>query len=211
MELDAGQYGEALLSRHLSKKLALIPTMSEKLDYLRSDRVKEQSNILMLNPDGDDRFYLLDNRDGTIEEIQDTVEELVVSCGCKVIILDPLQDILDGLSNEEQALFMKWSKGFQKSHNVLFVFINHMRKAENSGEQDIMGSSTIIKSASANILLKRDKLAEDPILRNTTQIFVPKNRVYGITGPAGGAYYDNTTHTLHNLADWLKENGPNQF
>ncbi len=211
MELDAGQYGEALLSRHLSKKLALIPTMDEKLQYLRSDRVKEQSNILMLNPDGDDRFYLLDNRDGTIEEIQDTVEELVLSCGCKVIILDPLQDILDGLSNEEQALFMKWSKGFQKSHNVLFVFINHMRKAENSGEQDIMGSSTIIKSASANILLKRDKLAEDPILRNTTQIFVPKNRVYGITGPAGGAYYDNTTHTLHNLADWLKENGPHQF
>jgi twinkle protein len=211
MELDAGQYGEALLSRHLSKKLALIPTMDEKLQYLRSDRVKEQSNILMLNESGDDRFYLLDNRDGTIEEIQDTVEELVVSCNCKVIILDPLQDILDGLSNEEQALFMKWSKGFQKSHNVLFVFINHMRKAENSGEQDIMGSSTIIKSASANILLKRDKLATDPILRNTTQIFVPKNRVYGITGPAGGAYYDNATHTLHNLQDWMKENGPDNF
>lgn len=211
MELDAGQYGEALLSRHLSKKLALIPTMQEKLDYLKSNKIKEQSNILMLNDSGDDRFFLLDNRDGTVEEIQNTVEELVVACGCKVIILDPLQDILDGLSNEEQATFMKWAKGFQKSHNVLFVFINHMRKSDNSGEQDIMGSSTIIKSASGNILLKRDKLADDPIVRNTTQIFVPKNRVYGITGPAGGVYYDNQTHTLHNLADWLKENGPTQF
>ena len=54
--------------------------------------------------DGTDRFFLLDNRDGSIEEIQDTIEELVVACGCKVIILDPLQDILDGLSNEEQAV-----------------------------------------------------------------------------------------------------------
>lgn len=161
MELDAGQYGEALLSRHLSKKLALIPDVSEKLEYLGTDRVKEQSRNLMVNEQGNSRFYLLDNRDGSVEEIQETIEELVVSCGAKVVVLDPLQDILDGLSNEEQAVFLKWAKGFIKSHGVTFVFINHMRKtpAGQSGadnEQNIMGSSTIIKSASANILLKRE-------------------------------------------------------
>ena len=166
---------------------------------------------MLLDSEGNDRFFLLDNRDGSVEEIQDTIEELVVSCGCKVIVLDPLQDILDGLSNEEQALFMKWTKGFQKSHNVLFIYINHMRKAEKSGEQDIMGSSTIIKSASATIILKRDKLAEDPIVRNTTEIQVPKNRLCGITGPAGGVYYDNETHTLHSLEEWMREHSPQSF
>lgn len=206
MELDAGQYGEVLLSRHLSRKLALIPSVEEKLEYLRSDRIVEASNTLFIDEDGNDRFYLLDNRDGSVEEIQDTIEELVVSCGCKVIVLDPLQDILDGLTNEEQAIFMKWTKGFQKSHGVLFIYINHMRKSQDSGEQDIMGSSTIIKSASATIILKRNKLAEDPIVRNTTEILVPKNRVCGITGPAGGVYYDNQTHTMHNLDSWLNEN-----
>lgn len=211
MELDAGQYGEALLSRHLSRKLSLMGDMEEKLTFLASDRVKEQAQTLMFSSEDEDRFFLLDNRDGTIEEIQETVEELVVSCGCKIIVLDPLQDVLDGLSNEEQALFMKWAKGFIKSHGITFVFINHMRKSENSGEQDIMGSSTIIKSASANILLKRDKLAEDPIVRNSTMIFVTKNRICGITGPAGGAYYDNQTHTLYNLKKWLAENGPQDF
>lgn len=211
MELDAGQYGEVLLSRHLSRKLALMPSVDEKVAFLKTERVVEQSNELFLNEDGSDRFYLLDNRDGSVEEIQSTIEELVVSCGCKVIVLDPLQDILDGLSNEEQAEFMKWTKGFQKSHNVLFIYINHMRKSENSGEQDIMGSSTIIKSASATIILKRDKLAEDPIVRNTTTIGVPKNRVCGITGPAGGVYYDNESHTLHCLVDWLEENGQKDF
>jgi hypothetical protein len=74
-----------------------------------------------------------------------------------------------------------------------------------------MGSSTIIKSAAANIILRRNKLAEDPIERNTTNAEVAKNRVCGITGPAGGAYYDNQTHTMHDLDEWLKENGPDEF
>lgn len=213
MELDAGQYGEVLLSRHLSKKLSLIPTQEEKLEYLKSDRIRVLADELMKDSNGDARFYLLDNRDGTVEEIQETIEELVVACGAKVIILDPLQDILDGLSNEEQALFMKWAKGFIKSHGVTFVFINHMRKtpAGQNGadsEQNIMGSSTIIKSASANILLKRDKMAEDAIVRNTTEILVTKNRVCGLTGPAGAAYYDNETHTLHELDSWMEANVP---
>lgn len=211
MELDAGQYGEALLSRHIEKKLALIPSQEEKLAFLRSDKVKAQAQDLMLDSSGNSRFYLLDNRDGSVEDIQDTIEELVVGCGAKVIVLDPLQDILDGLGNEEQASFMKWTKGFMKSHSVTFVFINHMRKtpAGQNGadsEQNIMGSSTIIKSASANILLKRDKMAEDELTRNSTEISVTKNRVCGLTGPAGSIYYDNTTHTLHNLKDWMQAN-----
>lgn len=208
MELDAGQYGEVLLSRHLEKKLALIESQDEKIAYLSTDRVIEKAKELTVKEDGDSRFYLLDNRDGSIEEIQDTVEELVSACGAKVIVLDPLQDILDGLSNEEQAEFMKWAKGFIKSHGITFIFINHMRKtpAGQNGadsEQNIMGSSTIIKSASANILLKRDKMAEDEIKRNSTEISVTKNRVCGLTGPAGFIYYDNATHTLHSLEEWL--------
>lgn len=208
MELDAGQYGEVLLSQHIGKKLSLIGSTEDKLEYIKSDRVKAMADELFKNGD-DPRFYLLDNRDGSIEEIQDTVEELVVACGCKIIVLDPLQDILDGLTNEEQAVFMKWMKGFIKSHGVTFVLINHMRKtpAGQNGadsEQNIMGSSTIIKSASGNILLKRDKMAEDPVVRNTTDILVSKNRICGLTGPAGSVYYNNETHRLQSLKSFLE-------
>lgn len=210
MELDAGQYGEALLSRHISRKLSLIGDKNEKLNLLTSERIKDKAKELMFNGDKA-RFYLIDNRDGSVEEIQDTIEELVIACGCKVIILDPLQDLLDGLSNEEQSVFMKWMKGFIKAHGVSFVLINHMRKSDNSGEMDIMGSSTIIKSAAANIILKRNKLAESELERNTTTVTVAKNRVCGLTGPAGAAYYDNQTHTLHDLEEWLQENGVKEF
>lgn len=213
MELDSGQYGESLLGRHLSRKLSLIQDEDVKKQLLESDNVRNKANELFYNEDGQHRFYLLDNRDGSIEEIQDTVEELVVSCGCRIIVLDPLQDILDGLSIDEQAVFMKWAKGIIKSHNVTLIFINHVRKSAagstNSSqgghftEEEIQGSSTIIKSASANILLSRNKYAEDPVERNTTKVVLSKNRICGITGPAGMVYYDNETHTLHNLDEWL--------
>ena len=208
MELDSGQYGEVLLSRHLSRKISLIANHDEKMKFLRSDAVKNAARELTVKEDGESRFYLLDNRDGSIEEIQDTIEELVIACGAKLIVLDPLQDVLDGLSNEEQAVFMKWAKGFIKSHGVSFIFINHMRKtpAGQDGadsEQNIMGSSTIIKSASANILLRRDKMSDDPVVKNTTEILLTKNRICGITGPAGAIYYENDTHTLHNKREYF--------
>lgn len=210
MELDTGQYGEVLLSRHMRRKLSLIGDIDEKLRLIASDTVKEKAEELFTF-NNEDRFYVLDNRDGSVEEIQETVEQLVIACGCKLIVLDPLQDVLDGLSNEEQAVFMKWAKGFIKSHNVLFIFINHMRKTPagqqgGDNEQNIMGSSTIIKSASANILLRRNKMSENSLIRNITWIDVTKNRVCGITGPAGGVYYENHSHTLHNLDQYLNEN-----
>jgi hypothetical protein len=89
------------------------------------------------------------------------------------------------------------------------VFINHVRKsasgAANSSsgdsftEEEIQGSSTIIKSSGFNILLSRNKYHEDPIIQNTTNVVLSKNRVTGKTGPAGKIYYDNDTHTLHSF------------
>jgi replicative DNA helicase len=213
MEADAGQYGETLLSRHMSRKIALIKDNETKRKYLMSDDVRQKAQELFFTEDEQHRFYLLDNRDGSIEEIQETIEELVVACGCKIIILDPIQDILDGLSNDEQAVFMKWCKGLIKSHNVTLILINHVRKSASGSsgssngstfsEEEIQGSSTIIKSASVNILLSRDKYSEDEVERNTTKVLISKNRICGLTGPAGEVYYENETHTLHNKEDYF--------
>lgn len=211
MELSAGQYGESLLSRHIGRKLALIKDDDQRINFVASDRIREQAMNLFKEDNGNHRFYLLDNRDGSVEELQDTIEEMVISCGCKIVVLDPLQDVLDGLSNDEQAVFMKWAKGLIKSHGCTLIFINHIRKSSTPGgssqggnyvEEEIQGSSTIIKSASFNILLSRDKYNEDPIIRNTTKVMLSKNRITGETGPAGEVYYEKETHTLHDLASY---------
>ncbi len=217
MELSAAQYGLSMLSRRVGRKISSIRDIDERLKFINSPEVVEKERALFFREDGSHRFHLVDDRDGSVEDLKKTVERLIIECDCKVIVLDPLQDILDGLSNEEQAMFLKWQKGLLKSHNTTFININHIRKSggggqQNSGgamisEEDFAGSSTIFKSAAANILLVRDKMNEDVIIRNTTYAFISKNRDNGLTGPAGSYYYDSVTHQLRNLDEWMAEQG----
>ena len=221
MELNAGQYGEVLLSRHIQQKLAKL-NHDDKIKLLGTDQIRLMGKELFEKEDGSPRFMLIDDRDSSLEQFQDTIEQMIISSGVKIVVIDPWSDVLDGLSNEEQALAMKWLKSCIKSHGCSFFLINHVRKSQNGGkndqsaggkitESDIMGSSTIMKSASANILLMRNKDAEDIQERNTTNISLAKNRLLGLTGPAGQVYYDFETHTLHDLEEWSKQNGLKDF
>jgi uncharacterized Zn finger protein (UPF0148 family) len=202
MELDSGQYGETLLSRHLQIKLAKLST-EDKVKQLQSEQVITKARELFEREDGTPRFYLVDDRDGSLEHLKAVIEQMIVASGVRLIVIDPLQDVIGNLPNDEQGAFMSWVKGMIKSHNCAFILINHLRKkqeGDNSikvSESSIMGSSVIAKSASVNIMLARDKEAEDEQERNTTYITVPKSRLTGDTGPAGKLYYDNNTHTLH--------------
>jgi len=206
-----------MLSRHVGRKISNIQDKAERLSFLDSEQIKTKEKELFFRADGSHRWHLVDDRDGSIDDLKSTVEKLIISCGCKVIVLDPLQDILDGLGLDEQALFLKWQKGLLKSHNCTFININHVRKSggggqQNSGgamisEEDFAGSSTIFKSAALNILLVRDKMNEDPVVRNTTKAYISKNRDTGVTGPAGEYYYDGQTHQLRAFDEWAEEQG----
>jgi hypothetical protein len=221
MEATAGQYGISMLSRYIRYNINSIQDPAEKQKFLEQDWVKAKEKELFFREDGSHRFYLVDDRDGTLDDLKAVVEQLVVQCNVKVIVLDPLQDILDGLSIDEQAVFLKWQKSLNKSHGVLFININHVRKSQGGGQQnssgamiseeDFQGSSTIFKSASLNILLVRDKMAEDPIERNTTKAYISKNRMNGITGPAGEYYYENSEKKMYHKADWMAQHGPKDF
>lgn len=217
LESDAAEYGIKMISRHIGRKLDLIEDIDEKIAVFDSPEIEAASKVLFFNQDGSHRWHLLDERDGGLDDLKEKVMQLVVACDCKVIILDPLQDILDGMSNEEQAVFMRWQKGMTKSHKVTFININHVRKSGQGGkqnstgadlyEEDFQGSSAIFKSGACNLLFMRDKEAESDILRNVTRMKMTKCRWTGNTSPkAGEYYYDNPTHTIHDLHDYLEKN-----
>lgn len=217
LELTCAQYGQAMLSRHIENKIALIRDPQEKLRFLQQEKIKAKATELFLDENGNDRFMLIDERDGSVEVLQDKIEELIISCGCKLIILDPLSDIFDSLTIDEQAKFMKWCKSMIKNYNVSFIMIAHIRKSGNNKdaastgafipEESIAGSSTSFKSASWVLMMLRDKYNLDPIIRNTTKLILSKNRAGGETGDAGSLYYCNQTHKLHDLDEWMAENG----
>jgi archaellum biogenesis ATPase FlaH len=221
LESDCAQYGTKILSRHISKKIDLIDDSQLKVNFLNTEDVQEKANELFRNNDGTHRFHLIDERDGGLDSLKSQIMELIVACDCRVIILDPLTDVLDGMSNEEQSVFMKWLKGMVKSHQVTFILISHVRKSSSGAkanstgadlhEEDFMGSSSIFKSSACNLLFTRNKEHEDDILRNVTTMKMTKCRWTGRTAPiAGQFFYSNETHTLSDYEDWLLEN-PQEF
>ena len=214
LELTSAQYGIAILSRHIGKKLNLFHTGKEAVEYIRQPEIIKKRNELWRTEDGEDRWTLLDEREGSLAAVQKQCELLYRKYGCKLLVLDPLQDILDGSTNEEQSLFMKWEKQMVKL-GVTIININHTRKGSGQGsngelrdlkEDDIHGSSAIAKSGGANIFLMRDKYGETDIEKNTTYIKAGKIRWTGKSGWAGKWYYDLDSHTIHDFKTYFAEN-----
>lgn len=213
MEQSADQYGELMLSTHCKRKIgAMFP--EDKIEYLLSPYVLEKQRELFYTDDGSDRWVVLDERDDSIEALKSKIMELIIACSCQILVLDTLSDVLDNTSIDEQQGFTKWIKQVINKYPVLFILVCHKRKAaksEDDGskgnmgtESDIQGSSTIVKSVALNIMLARNKLAEDDMERNTTLVALTKNRVCGITNDkACEIYYDPDTHSLHNKQTWL--------
>lgn len=220
MEQSSAQYGELMLSMHCKRKIGKMMPV-EKLEYLRSDYVMQKQRELFFTEDGSHRWHILDERDESIEGLQAKIMELIVACECRCIVLDTLSDILDSTSVEVQQGFTKWLKSVMNKHGTIFLLICHQRKAA-SGQKDgsngamgdeasVQGSSTIVKSVALNLMLARNKLAEDPFERNVTTVALTKNRTGSETSNAAcKIYYDSEHHTLHSLAQWQADN-PAQF
>lgn len=216
LESDDGQFGTKILSRHVGRKIDLIENVDEKIAFLSSPETEAAAEVLFKMPDGTDRWKLVIDRDGGIESMKALMMELIIACECKVIIADPVSDLLEGLGNEDQASFCKWMKGVVKSHNVTFINVCHVRKssggqkANSTGaemhEEDIFGSGSLIKSAACNLLFTRNKEAEDAIERNTTHMKMSKCRWTGRTGMSGQYFYDNEKHLMYDKEDWLEDN-----
>lgn len=210
LELTAGQYGIAMLSKYIGRNLLRFREGQEAVDYINTPEVLKAREELWTNEWGEPRWALLDERDGTVEGLQVQIERLVKKHGCKLIIIDVLSDLLEGLSNEEQGLHMKWQKNLIKS-GVTIVNVVHSRKPQSDKngksreitEYDAYGSSTIVKSSGCNILLSRDKLAEDVVLQNTTKVRVSKCRWSGCTGEGGNWYYDGETRRSYDYDDFF--------
>lgn len=218
LESDVGQYHLKLLSRHIGHKIDLIEKAEDKVAFLNQEWVIEKEKELVYKGDVH-RYFLIDERDGSIDDLKDKIEQLIIQCDCKVICIDPIQDLMSGFSNEEQSLFCKWMKGMMKSHSIIFLVVSHTRKSSNGekagsqgadlAEESLHGVSDLYKSAACNILLSRNKEADSEIERNSTHIKMTKCRWTGKTGKAGVIYYNNNTHTLHDLDEWLLENTNN--
>jgi KaiC/GvpD/RAD55 family RecA-like ATPase len=209
LEASEGEYGVNLLSSFSEFKMNLLESVEDRLTYIASEQAEENMKKLFSREDGSPRFFLVD---ADIDTLVSKIEYLIISAECKIIVIDPIQDVFDGLGDEEQAKFMLWQKGWAKK-GINFVNISHSRKsgqgqkANSKGaelaEEDMHGHSSIFKSSAINLILMRNKDAEDPFVRNTTICKMSKARGVGETGVVGEYYYENEAHKLWDKDDYL--------
>jgi twinkle protein len=226
MEAGSGKYWEKLLSRHIGNNISRMGDVDENGDFLATRNTKREylnsPEVLaavkdLTEKDGEETFSLIDERGDleTIQEVKQKISQIIQACGCEVIVLDPVQDVLDSLPIEIQAEFCGWLKKM-KSKGTTFILINHARKGAGGqksasrgaelDEQDMQGTSALFKTGAVNIIMTRDKEHEDADERNTTTVRISKNRDGAETGAAGKIFYEFKTHMLHNKDDWDRDN-----
>lgn len=222
LELTAAQYMIAMLSREVGYKINLIKDPKEAIKFIKQPHVIEARNHLKMNEFGEERFALLDDREGTLDSVRKQIERLIKKHGCKLIVIDPLNDLFDASSWEEQSSFIKWMKVILKQ-GITFSCVCHVRKGNVSTdkngkriereltEDDVSGLSLVTKSAGANIFLNRDKYSEDPTVKNTTKVTMGKCRWTGITGVVGKWYYDVNTHTMYDFNKFFGEEETHEY
>lgn len=210
LEASEGEYGVNIGSAFIECKINLGRTVEERLASIEDN--EEILQTLFTDENGNDRFYIVDP---DVDTMKAKIEYLVVALGCKIIVIDPIQDIFDALPDDQQAVFMKWQKDLVKREQVTIVNISHSRKAQSGqkagskgadlSEEDMMGHSSIYKSGGINLIISRNKEEEDEFERNISRLKVTKARGIGFTGFAGEYYYENETHKIWDKDDYLAE------
>ncbi len=210
LEATAGQYMLEMVGVHLEKNLRWSMTDVELIEWLKTEEGQSLKQDLCFYPDGSPRFYLIDNRDKTIKELEAQMEKLNKKHGSKLFVIDVLSDLLRGSSEDLSEDHMNWQRNMSKG-GVTIVNVLHTRKpgqtpdgkSRKVSEYDALGTGSFVQSAAYNIVLNRDKLAEDVLVKNTTEADLPKCRG-GKTGKAGEWFYDFKKMTCYDKEDYVK-------
>lgn len=203
LEADSVEYAEQMHSLALNTRLITIP--HEERDW---EAIEAVHNSLF-----EDKVYLIEDM-GSMKgekDFWDKVNFLVNGLNCKIIIFDPATLGVKSARMDEQE-FLSDLVPFVKRHKVAWVNVCHTRKSSNEQqsaskgkqtvEEDLKGASDWGQNAMINLTISRDKMNDNPIIRNTTQICMPKCRRNGAgTGIAGYVQYNVKTGRLEEGED----------
>lgn len=209
LEETLPEFLEGMLSIHMSTQLNEIP-------FDERDRVTERAKfdeLLAINNEGGaDRIHFLDDPGACKgeDDLWDKVDFLIKGLDCSIMVLDPVTLALSlGLDEDEyNATLVKKVK----RHKLAWINVHHVRKNGGGGtansegadlaEEDIKGSGSHFQTGMINLILTRNKVHDNQIVKNTTKIKMPKCRRHGKnTGVVGYTFYNGNTGRLEKGID----------
>jgi twinkle protein len=176
-------------------------------DVVVTDEERE-SSLVWLERDIGEKLVMLDHQGSSADDDLLGKIRYLIAIGCEYIYIDHITIAVSDSDNANKAIddFMSDLLKLCKRHNVWFGVVSHLRKTsgdrksfENGAvptDDDLKGSGSIKQIAFDIIALCRNKMAKDPIVRNTTKLYVLKSRYTGRTGFAGKFTYENDTGRL---------------
>lgn len=206
LEDNAGSYGAKIASRIVGRKIHKVRGAENRRRILEENAEKIMD--FLTDENGDDAFHFLEETFSDLKDVKTAILQAIRVYGCKIIVIDPLVNLISNKSMEEQIDFMLFEEDCRRIYNVTFINVCHTRKigggsvkaASKGGEiaeEDVKGTSQITGSATINLIIRRDKTADCPIKRNTTEIDITKNRTDGTTGTCcAKIFYHGNSHTL---------------
>lgn len=211
VEETIDEFIEGMLSIHMSTQLNELS--DDERDF--GNEYEQFQELCKLRPDkyrvegvdDTDRIQFLDHQGACSgEELLEKINFLIHGLDCKVIILDPVTLAFSGHDTDEDEMASDIVK-IVKRNKVAWVNVHHVRKnglggtANSEGgdlaEEDIKGTGAWFQTGMINLIFTRNKVHENPIVRNTTRVKMSKCRRHGkSTGICGWIYYDGDTGRL---------------
>ena len=186
-------------------------------DVVVSEEERKRAFDLTL---GTNRMFLFDHfGSSSIENILNRVRYMAKGLGCKYVMLDHLSIIFSSQDNndERKAIdeIMTKLRTLVQETNISLIIVSHLKRPSDKGHEEgaatslaqLRGSASIAQLSDMVISLERNGQHDDPLIRNTTNVRVLKNRFNGDTGPACSLLYSKTTGRMveveMNLGDTL--------
>ena len=210
-----GTLGAKIASKVSGHNILAMETTEEKLEVL--EKYKTEINKYLYTESGEHRFNVIERIPESIDDLKEAIIQSIRLYNSKILIIDPISSLFSDKTNEEQASFMKFLETVKNKYGCTILMSTHTRKGSSGqkdkgegasfGEDEIRGSSVLVGVSTIVMLLSRDKMASDPIERNTTKISVSKNRTYSITArDIAKIYYSPQHHTLFSY-NYAEDNG----
>jgi len=208
LEASKEEYMFNMMCLHLQENLRWSMEPSDIIQFMQTERGKQIEHELCFKENGEPRFYLIDERKGKVKDLEHQMELMLRKHGSKLFVVDVLTDLLRG-SNENYAEdHLNFQSGLL-AEGATIVNVLHTRKPQQNAEgksrkvteYDALGTGSFVQKAAYNLVLNRDKMHEDEIEKNTTEVDMPKCRL-GKTGPGGRWYFDFKSLQCHDREDW---------
>lgn len=162
---------------------------------------------------GTGKFWLYDHFGSLEDDRLFSQIRWLASQGCHTIVLDHLTIVLSGLDvdDERKAIDQTMTRLRQlvEQTGIQLHLVSHLRRPQGRGHEDgakpslaeLRGSHGIVQLSDFVIGLQRNQSSADASERNTTTIWVLKNRLSGDTGVGTVVRYSKETGRLTEI-DW---------